>query len=98
VDGLSFQLILDVGLEIADFLSQFSERTQRIYLEFGLVEKLAIAIRILNDAKGLLFIHLMLLDLLNLIIGVLMQHVFSKLMTVNIQKFTIDALLEVGGY
>jgi len=78
---------------------QFLGCRQHIDLELYLVEQLAIAICILHKNEGLLMVHLMFLDLLNLVFLALVEDVTSELVLVLLQHLdVVHAVVEVGGH
>jgi hypothetical protein len=98
MNGLSFLLVLDIGLEVGSFLRYFGGGSQRIELEFSLIEQLAVAIVILDQAEGLFLVHFMLFDLLNLVFFITMQHVSAELVLVVFEGGAVVARVEVGGH
>ena len=65
--------------------------------ELYLVEELAVAIVILDNAKGLLFVHLVLLNLLYFVLLIFVQYVALELKFVLLHLFNIaHAVVEVG--
>jgi hypothetical protein len=96
MDGVCLLFVFDIGLEEADFVLKFCGSFQCVYFEFQLIKELGVAVVVFDDAKGFFLVQFMLLDLLQLIVRVLMQHILHKRVFILLQSSTLHALMEVG--
>ena len=98
VNSFGLQFVFDVALYVNNGFLQFMQRSQHEHLEFDLVEKLAISIGILNNAKRLGVVHFVFLDLLDLEFFIFMQNKFFKLRYIVLQNFHVPhSFVEMRG-
>jgi hypothetical protein len=59
---------------------------------------LAVAVIILDDAKGLFLVHLVLLDLLDLVLPIAVEHIAAEVVLVIFESAAIVTGVEVRGH
>lgn len=98
VNSFGLQFVFDVALYVNNGFLQFMQRSQHEHLEFDLVEKLAISIGVLNNAKRLGVVHFVFLDLLDLEFLIFMQNKFFKLRYIVLQNLHVPhSFVEMRG-
>lgn len=83
-------------MDVDEFFGEFGGEGEGVDFELALVEELAVAVGVLDEAEGLLIVHLVLLDLLDLVLLVLMQHVPAEVRLVVLQDLRALSVVEVG--